>query len=1053
MPSALLLQPRARRASRFVAGVAVALAVIAVRADNTAQSLPFSQAWTNTSLITADDNWSGVPGITGYRGDDLTTSTGTDPQTIVVDGTGVVDVIANQTNTAITNGGVAEFQLANPTIALNGSGTADAPFILISVATTGNQAISVSYNLRDIDGTTDNAIQPVALQFRVGTTGNFTNVPAGFVADATTGPSLATLVTPVSATLPAAADNQAVVQLRIMTTNAVGNDEWVGIDDISITGTPVSGPVPPTMTVTATPQTVDTGSSTLLKATVTPGANPASTGLSVTANLSAIGGSATAPLFDNGTNGDQVSGDNIFSLSTTVTATAGVKTVSFLATDAEARSATAQLDLTVTIPIVATTISAIQGAGAESPILGNTVITRGIVTGIRTNGFFIQSTAADVDGNTMTSEGLFVFTSSAPPAPAVIGNYVQVTGTVSEFGSSSAPPGSFKATQLVSPTVTPLGSGFALPAPVTLTAAGFATLGGLEPYEGMRVEVNQLVVVAPTDGGPNSAAGTSEANATATSTGVFFGVLPDYARPFREAGIDAFAPLPAGAPVTVTRFDTNPERLRVDDGLVGGTPIDVSTGALVTNLVGILDNSFSNYTLLVDPSVTPGVSPGAGVSSVPAARPEEVTVGALNFERFYDTVNAPSPIGDVVLTPTAYQNRLNKASLTIRNVLRTPDILAVVEMENLATLQDLAAKVSADAIAASQVDPLYQAYLVQGNDIGGINVGFLVKTAVAVTSVQQFGKDTVFALDGSLLNDRPPLELRATVTPATGSPLALTVIVNHLRSLNGIDDPGSAGARVRAKRLAQAEFLANHVQGLQVANPAERIVLVGDFNAFEVSDGYVDVIGSIVGSPAPASEVVLAGADLVNPNLVNLVTFVPPSNRYWYSFDGNAQVLDHALVTQNLVNYVSRVSFSRSNADQPETQRNDPNTPARLTDHDGVVVAFAMGAPRLVGQVVAKTAGAATIDVRFTNSGTGNVIDGRVEGITFRTMAGIGTVTLAGPALPISLGVIAPGQSVVRTLQLNVPAGVTRFTVTETGSLKSAAGDALRFSSTQTVIK
>ena len=107
-------------------------------------------------------------------------------------------------------------------------------------------------------------------------------------------------------------------------------------------------------------------------------------------------------------------------------------------------------------------------------------------------------------------------------------------------------------------------------------------------------------------------------------------------------------------------------------------------------------------------------------------------------------------------------------------------------------------------------------------------------------------------------------------------------------------------------------------------------------------------------------------------------------------------MLDHALVTQNLVNYVSRVSYSRSNADQPETQRGNPNTPARLTDHDGVVVAFAMGAPRLVGQVVAKTAGAATIDVRFTNSGTGNVIDGRVEGITFRTMAGIGTVTLVG---------------------------------------------------------
>src|SRR6185503_15320983 len=83
---------------------------------------------------------------------------------------------------------------------------------------------------------TDNAIQQVGLHFRVGTSGSFTNVPAGYVADATTGPSQATLVTPVSAVLPAAANNQPIVQVRIMTTNAVGNDELVGVDDIQVTG-------------------------------------------------------------------------------------------------------------------------------------------------------------------------------------------------------------------------------------------------------------------------------------------------------------------------------------------------------------------------------------------------------------------------------------------------------------------------------------------------------------------------------------------------------------------------------------------------------------------------------------------------------------------------------------------------------------------------------------------------------------------------------------------------------------------------------------------------
>ena len=90
-------------------------------------------------------------------------------------------------------------------------------------------------------------MQPVALHFRVGTSGTFTNVPTAYVADATTGPSLATLVTPVNVTLPAAVDNQSQVQLRIMTTNAVGIDEWVGVDDISITGTPSTTDLPPTV--------------------------------------------------------------------------------------------------------------------------------------------------------------------------------------------------------------------------------------------------------------------------------------------------------------------------------------------------------------------------------------------------------------------------------------------------------------------------------------------------------------------------------------------------------------------------------------------------------------------------------------------------------------------------------------------------------------------------------------------------------------------------------------------------------------------------------------
>jgi len=365
--SSSFLRLRAR-ASRVLAAAAVVLAVLpsgASRADNVAQTLPFTQNWSNTGLITTDNNWSGVPGIIGYRGDDLTTTTATDPRTILTDGTTTpINVIANQTapNTLAT-GGVAEFEATvtnpNPTIALNGSGTADAPFILVSVSTTARTGITVSYNIRDLDGSIDNAIQPVNLQYRVGGVGNFTNVPGGFVADASSGPSLATLVTPVSVVLPANADNQPLVQLRIMTTNAAGNDEWVGIDDISITGTVVST-TSPSGTGSASPGSVAQGQSSLLTVSVTPGTGPASTGIQVRADLSSIGGSPTQAFAN--------AGPNSYSFAATVApgTSLGPKTLPVTISDAEGRSGDATISLTVTPPIGHPVISQIYGGGGNN---------------------------------------------------------------------------------------------------------------------------------------------------------------------------------------------------------------------------------------------------------------------------------------------------------------------------------------------------------------------------------------------------------------------------------------------------------------------------------------------------------------------------------------------------------------------------------------------------------------------------------------------------------------------------------------------------------------
>ncbi len=322
-------------------------------ADNTAQTLPFSQNWSNTGLITTNDDWSGVAGIIGYRGDGLVASTNVDPQTVLADGSATpVDVNANQANpNTFTTGGVTEFEITDPVVALQGSGTADAPHIVIYLNTTGQSDINISYNVRDIDGAADNAVQQVALQYRVGNSGSFTNVPAGYIADATTGPSLATLVTPVNVTLPSAVDNQSEVQIRIITTDAVGSDEWIGIDDISITA--AGGTTDPSGVGSANPSTVAPGGPSLLTVTVTPGTNPTSTGLAVSCDLSSIGGSATQTFFDDGTNGDVTIGDNIFSFEATVDSgtSEGAKNLPCAITDAETRTGNASIALTVQEPV------------------------------------------------------------------------------------------------------------------------------------------------------------------------------------------------------------------------------------------------------------------------------------------------------------------------------------------------------------------------------------------------------------------------------------------------------------------------------------------------------------------------------------------------------------------------------------------------------------------------------------------------------------------------------------------------------------------------------
>ena len=311
-----------------------------------------------------------------------------------------------------------------------------------------------------------------------------------------------------------------------------------------------------------------------------------------------------------------------------------------------------------------------------------------------------------------------------------------------------------------------------------------------------------------------------------------------------------------------------------------------------------------------------------------------------------DDVDDPDLKEDVA-TPEALQKRLTKISMAMRDYLQLPDIVAVIEAENLNVLKRLAERVNADTIAAGKPNPKYEAYLFEGNDPRSIDCGFLVKTSrVSVAVAKQLGKDDKYTnpvtKNEDVLNDRTPIMIEARITdPKTNQPLAVTVVANHLKSYRGIDDEKD-GPNVRMKKRLQAEFLAKWVAERQKANPNERILLVGDFNAYQFSDGLVDVIGTIKGQPTAKDAVLLSSGDMVDPDLTALVDLIQADQRYSYSFDGNAQVLDHFLVNAPMKRHLAGYGYLRVNADFPAVFRSHANRVERFSDHDVAVGYFSL---------------------------------------------------------------------------------------------------------------
>jgi predicted extracellular nuclease len=656
-------------------------------------------------------------------------------------------------------------------------------------------------------------------------------------------------------------------------------------------------------------------------------------------------------------------------------------------------------------PPVVAAIHDVQGNGAVSPFAGQAVITSGVVTARKSNGFFMQDPAPDADPN--TSEGIFVFTGGSPLA--AVGDAVTVTGNATEF---------FTLTQISSSNTNVVihTSGNPLPAAVTFTTTILNPAGPvdqLERFEGMRMHADTLVSVAPTN-----------------EFGETFTVLDGVARPMREPGIEISFTVPPD-PTTnavdccIPRWDENPERIMIDsDGLVGSTVFSVTSNVTISNVTGPLDFSFGDYKVL--PETTPTRSSNMSAVPVPTPAAGEFTVAGFNIENFNNNATQRA-----------------KAALAIRDVLHLPDVIGTIEIFELTGLQALAAEI--EAISGVH----YEARLVEADGNPGDadqDVGFLVKTSrVQIDSVTQIEKagcngqpancNTFIDPVGNpaLLNDRPPLVLRATVDAATLNPRQVIIVVNHTRSFIDIELVGGDGPRVRAKRRAQGEFLAALLQELQTDNPGTPVMSIGDYNAYQFSDGFTDPIATIKGTPTVDDEIVVdASPDLVNPNFINLTDTLPADQRYSFIFEGTPQAIDHMLLNTVASSLVQRYHIARNNADFPEIPGspflNDATRPERNSDHDMPVAYLKFPNAATTTTVSNATAVFSPNDQSVTLTANVTTAAGTVnEGTVTFTVTNGANAVVGSPVV----GNVSGG---VATASYTLPGGTTPQSLTITGA-------------------
>ena len=596
-----------------------------------------------------------------------------------------------------------------------------------------------------------------------------------------------------------------------------------------------------------------------------------------------------------------------------------------------------------TTPPVAAAIYTIQGSGATSTLVGQIVTTSGVVTKVLNNGFFIQDLTGD--GNPATSDGIFVFTSTTPPAAVVAGNLVQVTGSVVEF-SSGAGTAATPLTEIGSVTaVSLLGSGYSITP--TLVALPLAVGDSLERFEGMLVRIDGTLTVQQNYfqaryGQLTIGAGGRHETPT------------NHYRPGTQQAID-LADLQARSRLLLDDSSSLQNLNPTPYAYANGVP---RAGDVVSNLVGVLDYGLATSTTSgaglyrLQPTDTPAFAIANPRQVLPPSAGGNVKLASMNVLNFFTTFT------DGTTASGLTGQGCTLGSTTSASNCRGADSLAEFVRQRAKIVAALAG-MNADAVGLMEIQN--NGNVAAQNLVDALNAQVGAGTyAVVPAPAQGTGDDAIRVAmiykpsrltlvgasvsDPAAINNRPPLA--QSFAAANGE--RFTLIVNHLKSKSSCPSTGDADAAGNtdlgdgqgcwnAQRVQQAQRLRTFVAQLQSSSASSDVLLVGDFNAYAQEDPIYDLTSS---------------------------GYIDQSGRfeqlgYSYVFDGTAGRLDHAITTASLSAKVMGAVHWHIDADESLAQDYnlefkqpacatcapdpyDGTLPFRASDHDPVLVGLSL---------------------------------------------------------------------------------------------------------------